>query len=530
MIKIKLNGLLFSSIHFQSLINLRELYLDNNNLHTIENAVFTTTEKLEILHLQSNHLSDRYNNSLNFGTFYKLSTINLAQNELTKIPEITSSYVKSIDLSYNKIAQYSITDIDLFAYTQSYDEYISINLSGNVIRTINFTYLTEQHKWSQHRFGTKTVELYLDFINLTCDCDILDFLNFILTQSRHKHLIFVFHIERLACSTPQPFAGKPILEIKPNDLTCSFEQCPIKCLCLVEPNRKVLTINCSNLNATAMPVLQEFGQQFNAIKLFIENNDINELSSIDRQTGYINVTEIFARNNSLTVISSTNLPPELKLLDLRANRLIRLETSAINVLNGSTKLKHLMLSENAWQCDCNASALLTYAQSHSTIISDLNETQCVNKDNRMLITFSIADLCEEYDVVITISFVIASIIGLLIGTMVALYYKYREELKVWLYANNCCLQFITEDDLDKDKIYDAFLSYSHKDVYFVLDLMNVLEKEPYSFKLCLHDRDWMPGEFITDSVSKQNHSMWCFMLNLRYILVQKLTIIFYIGF
>lgn len=71
---------------------------------------------------------------------------------------------------------------------------------------------------------------------------------------------------------------------------------------------------------------------------------------------------------------------------------------------------------------------------------------------------------------------------------------------------------ITEEiEQDKTYEYDAFLSYSHKDINFVLEVMNKLENDPYNFKLCLHDRDWIPGEYIIDSVSY----IFIYILNYR---------------
>lgn len=84
-----------------------------------------------------------------------------------------------------------------------------------------------------------------------------------------------------------------------------------------------------------------------------------------------------------------------------------------------------------------------------------------------------------------------------------IYYRYEQQIKIYLYARGCCLCCVHEEDLDADRAYDAFVSFSHKDEAFVMEeILPKLEREPYNFKLNVHYRNWIPGEMIPSQISQ----------------------------
>lgn len=87
-----------------------------------------------------------------------------------------------------------------------------------------------------------------------------------------------------------------------------------------------------------------------------------------------------------------------------------------------------------------------------------------------------------------------------VGTTI--YYKYEMTIKVWMYTHQVFPSLVTEEDIDKDKIYDAFISYAKEDETFVVSkLKPQLEEGTPPFKLCIHVRDWKPGHLITQQIS-----------------------------
>ncbi|XP_058799427.1 toll-like receptor Tollo [Phymastichus coffea] len=102
---------------------------------------------------------------------------------------------------------------------------------------------------------------------------------------------------------------------------------------------------------------------------------------------------------------------------------------------------------------------------------------------------------------------------LLVSTLVAflllllicmLGFLFRHEVRVWFYSRFGIRLFYRHADVDRDdrdKLFDAFVSYSSKDEAFVAEeLAPVLEMGNPSYKLCLHYRDFPVGSFIADTI------------------------------
>lgn len=104
------------------------------------------------------------------------------------------------------------------------------------------------------------------------------------------------------------------------------------------------------------------------------------------------------------------------------------------------------------------------------ICSQVHSLKYINcSDGQLLSDPKALGLCTQTSSIVWVA-VAAVFVGALIGGAFAVYYKYNYEIKIWMYAHNLFLWFITEEDLDKDKQYDAFVSYSHKDEKFVVSI------------------------------------------------------------
>ena len=187
-------------------------------------------------------------------------------------------------------------------------------------------------------------------------------------------------------------------------------------------------------------------------------------------------------------------PPGLAMLDVSENNISGINSNVIEQLNRIKTLQNVSLSHNP--LDCSIKDLHTILIMNFAKITDLNEIRCANGEPLpKMNNVSVANNTISFTY-----FVVISLLFLLIGAIIALCYKYEQEVKVWMYAHNLCMRLFAEEELDKK--YDAFISFSQMDDDFVLGLLvPELEDGPNPYKLCLNLRDWVIGDSIPDQVS-----------------------------
>lgn len=128
---------------------------------------------------------------------------------------------------------------------------------------------------------------------------------------------------------------------------------------------------------------------------------------------------------------------------------------------------------------------------------------------------------------------ICAAVIILTVTPLAMYVGYKLKSKLFVTFSP-----VTNVEMD-EKEFDAFISYSHEDEYYVCELTRQLEQPPDPFKICLHSRNWLPGELIikqiVDSVKRSRttiivlsmayiQSEWCtaeFQIALTHMLMRK---------
>ncbi|CAH0564876.1 unnamed protein product [Brassicogethes aeneus] len=272
--------------------------------------------------------------------------------------------------------------------------------------------------------------------------------------------------------------------------------CPINCTCFWYPFNLTFIVDCSNRKLKKIPRFSAPNYipkkrekiEVKNVKVDLQNNNLVE--GPFQHDGYDNVTVLILSGNKIENVSW--IPPKIQYLYLDHNNISFLNEQLIDSLYGSS-LKSLKLGENPFICDCTTIKLKEYLSGNIQVIDKQN----VKCDGTNLQIIHANNICTFPWVILLVLVFLLFIISLFL----ACYHKWKKYIKIWLYYKGWLLWFVTEEELDKDKVYDVFLSFSEKDDDFVLrTLLPELESGQNPYKVCVHYRDWIPGVLITEQV------------------------------
>lgn len=441
---------------------LTHLYLNDNQITSISSKAFIGIKSVEFITLQNNKLSlnavgtaaifenDKVGllpTGSPFQKLEKLVTLNLANNSITSLFEdFTLGSLKSLNLSYNEI---SIISFDEFQSLGR--DGLTIDLTHNQIEEVLFPPSIDPM--------TPMFTVHLNNNPIECDCNVLNFVKYL----RNRNNTEVANNVRitagdLKCERPENLRNFLVSTLEPLQLLCpldseetSMKRCPSDCECFVRLEDKHLLLNCAaDLNVAQLPVASNLNLKHTELRM--ENNNLTSLPA-EPSLGYKEITKLLVGGNELKRIILENLPAKLTLLQLNDNKLQTLDESVMNFISNSTTIEQLTLSGNPWICNCTTRPFINFVQKNHLKISDFSKMNC--SDGRPLDQLTSSDLCNADNFFIVIISLVTAFMGLVLGALAALYYKYQKQIKMWLYAHNTCLWFVTEEELDKVRIISS---------------------------------------------------------------------------
>lgn len=295
-------------------------------------------------------------------------------------------------------------------------------------------------------------------------------------------------------------------------------------------------------------------QGLNALKVLILSNcGIRYLYNDNNMFDVMpNITHLILKNNLIMNIEDKTFEhlKNLNVLDLSGNLLIAWWTPIFlssgikpqKLLLGNNKITHFSvgmlkdmnyllsngsefemdLMDNVFICDCSSmfTAYMWLETNGSAVLKEYfknSDFQCSSpdlwKNNRVVEYFvSIKSLqCVAYERISNVmvliwtlpSFIV--IIAILVSSFMI--YKYRYYIRYWIFLAKIALGRTLRPwsgekriCIHKEHKYDAFVSYCNDDRELVLKIISQLETKPPHFRLCIFERDFEIGSFISDSI------------------------------
>ncbi|XP_076434837.1 toll-like receptor 4 [Babylonia areolata] len=169
------------------------------------------------------------------------------------------------------------------------------------------------------------------------------------------------------------------------------------------------------------------------------------------------------------------------------------------------RLKNLTLGLNPLECSCELLWFQDWFKSDLELFTGLEEKitdyKCSNVPEMTLADFSMAEQACVLSRETSLLLIQINVLVVVSLTMVSLIFRYRWHFRLLLYE-----LFRGRDNLRRQRLradnfhFDVFVSYASEDLPWVRQqLMGRLEAE-LGLRLCVHERDFLPGRHIVDNI------------------------------
>ncbi|XP_054715553.1 protein toll-like [Uloborus diversus] len=558
----KLNTVILNNNHikqlykdiFQNVNSLYDIDLSRNELFHLDTNIFKNKSHLFKLNLTSNHLnniSELFNEAPNIRIldlsrnsiqhviddhikdFTDLEFIDFSENYISflQLGQTTIPRVRNMYLTRNKISKFivgwkqlmyleylnmdynQLTELEIPPCIQNIKQTITFSFRfNNISRILIESLMKDETRSRNDRYlaGCLFNGLAKNFVDITenplrCDCELYPFYLYL----KHKRSKWIgldsfINEEQIVCAEPEFLQNISVISLPVDTFSCfSDSPCPQPCMCGIRGSDNQTFVNCTGRKLESIP--SDISPEVTV--LYFNQNKLTTLSSLNNPA-WRNLTELHVDGNALRDLADWEIPPSLHFLSVKNNTIETLPHDLMNFISNHTSFR-LMFAGNGLTCNCTRKKLKHFLLQYPLSVIDSSDILCKITNNDTVTTLPLTSVPDSILCPFTVKTYneAASVISLcvffsLLIAIMLFYYKQRQLILSFIYMHfNHVFHYCFEDgDMDDDKVFDAFIAYSSSDRDIVMSLLEELENSAPFFQLCIHERDWLPGRFITDNI------------------------------
>ena len=423
-----------------------------------------------------------------------------------------------VDIQYNNIRH--LHDI-LDGWHMTYDEWYCIMHDGHYFPTVHSI-----------RRGTAQLVILAFTLNcahsLTYHCDCTDYGFYITSQVSYNHINPYFmlntnYLPIMRCSQPLSLANRLVSDVSLNKFVCELsERCPPGCRCVLRPANFTVHVYCSAANLSSLPLdLPPLPSSQHKYKLDFSNNKL--LRRLDHRSYFVSSYVLDVSNCAVSVVdfnawqefpmmsSKPEKPPALLVGDKGKNYYLvvmpvvflhgnQMESLPFNVTESNLTTVRLTLEDNPWKCSCNNRWMIAWFKSLSLAASSsVDHVFCGSPSRlkgRSIVQSEEVDFCVDPSMTM-LKIVLSSTVSVMAGLLVLGCTVYC--LRIRLFKRWKFHPFDRDECVGEDMDYDVFLCCSSEDdTPHGLRILELMESKGY--RVCYHERDFLPGERVTDNM------------------------------
>nr|QNQ79671.1 toll-like receptor [Anadara sativa] len=273
------------------------------------------------------------------------------------------------------------------------------------------------------------------------------------------------------------------------------------------PNLKTLIINSVNLDKLFD---KPMGLRLFSILKYIEKiemtkNHVNNIPTLVFR-GLLKLQHINLSQNALEEFPEALLSVKsIRTLDLSDNKLTTLSQAAISWLENAARENGnitVYLKGNLLSCKCENSKFIEWLFSTKVKFDNMKNYSCLLGGGEISNTIFVNEHFSDVFINCVSTFwLVFSVVfsALMLFTLIASVIAFRFRWRISYFFHRYLRQDIQLLDMS-EYVYDAFVAYPADDYQWIWREMRVQMENNYGLKLCLHDREFVPGETISQNI------------------------------